>query len=96
MKFNYGYFIPEVGDLVVDGSDGAHGVVVKVGPWRTFAYFMEQGAVKTLVFQVTLPEYGNITEQYSLKCLVKDGLEVVESGFRFICRDDVELLSTIF
>jgi len=95
MKFNYDYFTPRVGDLVVDGADGSHGVVISVGEWHTFAYFVEQGPIKILVLQVALPEFNNITEQYSVKCVEKDGLDVIESPLRFISRDDINELSVI-
>ena len=96
MKFEYEQFTPRVGDLVVDGHDGAHGVVVNVGHWHTFAYFVEQGAVKILVLQVLLPEYNGLVEQYSLKCTEKNGNEVVQSPLRFLQREDVVLLKTNF
>ena len=35
MKFEYDFFVPNVGDLVVDGHDGTPGVVVSVGAWHT-------------------------------------------------------------
>jgi len=95
MKFSYDHFTPEVGDLVVDGTDGAHGVVVWVGEWRTYAYFVEQGAIKILILQIALPEYGNTTEQHNLRCVEKNGVEVIESPLRFISRDDINELSVI-
>ena len=95
MRFNYDHFTPKVGDLVVDGVDGSHGVVIQVGEWHTFAYFAEQGPIRILIMQVTIPEYGNITEQYSIRCVEKDGIETVESPLRFISRDDINELSTI-
>ncbi len=94
MRFEYNYFKPEVGDLVVDGHDGAHGVVVHVGLWHTFAYFVEQGPIKILIIQVVLPEYNGITEQYSLKCVEENGIETVQSPLRFMQRDDIVLLKT--
>jgi|TARA_R110002012_G_scaffold47709_4_gene124820 hypothetical protein len=94
MRFEYDFFVPEVGDLVIDGCDGAHGVVVSVGCWHTFAYFVEQGPVKILIVQVVLPEYNGITEQYSLKCIEEKGTEFVQSPLRFLQRDDITLLKT--
>lgn len=94
MRFQYNYFMPKVGDLVVDGHDGAHGIVVGVGLWHTFAYFVEQGPIKILIVQVALPEYNGITEQYNLKCVEEDGAETVQSPLRFLQRDDVVLLKT--
>ena len=95
MKFNYDYFTPNVGDLVVDGADGTHGVVVQVGPWHTFAYFVEQGPIRIIILQVALPEYDNMIEQYSLKCIEKDDVQIVESPLRFISREDINELSAI-
>ena len=96
MRFKYNHFIPKVGDLVVDGHDGSHGIVVNVGHWHTFAYFVEQGPIKILVLQVALPEYNGIVEQYSLKCVEEEGVEIIQSPLRFVQRDDVVLLKTNF
>ena len=93
MKFDYSYFTPNIGDLVVDGADGSHGVVVGVGEWHTLAYFVDQGPIRIIIVQVALPEFNNITEQYSLKCFERGGLDVVESPLRFISRDDIPMLS---
>jgi len=92
MKFEYQKFVPRVGNLVVDGYDGSHGIVVGVGTWHTFAYFVEQGAIKVLTLQVMLPEYNNLVEQYTLKCIEKDNSELVMSPLRFIDNDDADLI----
>jgi hypothetical protein len=94
MKFEYNNFMPRVGNLVIDGHDGTHGVVTAVGPWHTFAYFVEQGAIKVLILQVNLPEYNGITEQYTLKSVERDGVEIVSSPLRFVDNDDAVLLKT--
>ena len=94
MRFEYNFFVPMIGDLVVDGLDGSHGVVVGVGGWHTFAYFVEQGPIKILIVQVILTEYNGMTEQYSLKCTEDNGIETVQSPLRFVQRDDVTLLKT--
>ena len=96
MKFEYNFFTPAVGDLVVDGHDGVHGIVVGAGPWHTWAYFVDQGAVRLLILQVQLPEYNNIIEQYSLKCVEKNGIDIIISPLRFESNKDANLLKTIF
>ena len=91
MKFEYDFFVPNVGDLVVDGHDGTPGVVVSVGAWHTLAYFVDQGAVKMLVIQVSLQEYGGLIEQYSLKSFEKEGNFIVHSPVRFVHRESEDI-----
>ena len=50
------------------------------------------GAHKRIVITVTMPEYNNYNEQFSLKCHNFDDYTTIVSEVKFISRDDLTLL----
>lgn len=92
MRFHYKYFEPQVGDLIVDTHDGSTGIITAVGQWHYLSYDRTDGAHKRIVITVTMPEYNNYNEQFSLKCHNFDDYKTIVSEVKFISRDDLTLL----